>query len=385
MASRVIHALIVESATGAIEMKVGIPKEIKEKENRVALTPNGARALVQAGHSVLIEIGAGAGSGFADSDYARAGARLVTAQAAWDTDLVLKVKEPLEIEYPCLREQMVFTYFHLAGVTPTLTDALLQHATTAIAYETVEDAQGRLPLLAPMSAVAGNMAVTMGNYYLARFNNGKGMLLSRIFSERYGKVVVIGDGVVGRHSARVADAMGAEVVIMGLHPERSAELQRDISADLRFVLSQPQQIATQLRDADLVVGAVLRRGARAPQVVSAAMVQDMQPGSVIVDVSIDQGGCIETSRPTTHSAPVYQKHGVTHYCVANMPGAYPRLSTIALTSATLPYALRLAAEGLDALRADSAFARGVNTHAGHITCRAVAEALKRSDDYTPFQ
>lgn len=366
-------------------MKVGILKEIKEKENRVALTPDGARALVQAGHSVLIENGAGAGSGFADSDYARAGARLVAAQAAWDTDLVLKVKEPLEAEYPYLREQMVFTYFHLAGVTPTLTDALLQHATTAIAYETVEDEQGRLPLLAPMSAVAGNMAVTMGNYYLARFNNGKGMLLSRIFSERYGKVVVIGDGVVGRHSARVADAMGAEVVIMGLHPERSAELQRDISADLRFVLSEPQQIATQLRDADLVVGAVLRRGARAPQVVSAAMVQAMQPGSVIVDVSIDQGGCIETSRPTTHSAPVYEKYGVTHYCVANMPGAYPRLSTIALTSATLPYALRLAAGGLDALRADPAFARGVNTHAGQITCRAVAEALKRSDDYTPFQ
>jgi alanine dehydrogenase len=365
-------------------MKVGILKEIKEKENRVALTPDGARALVQAGHSVLVQRGAGAGSGFADADYAQAGASLVSAQAAWDAELVLKVKEPLEDEYRYLREQMVFTYFHLAGVTPTLTDALLQQGTTAIAYETVEDEQGRLPLLAPMSAVAGNMAVTMGNYYLARFNNGKGMLLSRIFSERYGKVVVIGDGVVGRHSARVADAMGAQVIVMGRHPERSAELQRDISADLHFALSEPEQIAMQLRDADLVIGAVLRRGARAPQVVSAAMVKAMQPGSVIVDVSIDQGGCVETSRPTTHSEPVYEKYGVIHYCVANMPGAYPRLSTIALTRATLPYALRLAEAGLDALRADAAFARGVNTHAGHITCRAVAEALNRSDCYTPF-
>jgi alanine dehydrogenase len=366
-------------------MKVGIPKEIKEKENRVALTPDGARALLQAGHSVLLETGAGAGSGFADADYAAAGASLVSAQAAWDSDLVLKVKEPLEPEYDRLRAQLVFTYFHLAGVTPTLTDALLQRGTTAVAYETVEDEHGRLPLLAPMSAVAGNMAVTMGNYYLARFNNGKGMLLSRIFAERYGKVVVIGDGVVGRHSARVAAAMGARVVIMGLHPERAPQLQKEISADLRFVLSEPEQIAGQLRDADLVVGAVLQRGGRAPQVVSTAMVQAMQPGSVIVDVSIDQGGCVATSRPTTHSAPVYEKYGVIHYCVTNMPGAYPRLSTIALTSATLPYALKLAANGLDALRADPGFARGVNTHVGHITCRAVAEALNRNRDYQPFK
>ncbi len=365
-------------------MKVGIPKEIKEKENRVALTPDGARALVQAGHAVLVQSGAGSESGFADADYAGAGASLVSAQAAWDADLVLKVKEPLEPEYGYLRDQLVFTYFHLAGVTPALTDALLQHGTTAIAYETVEDQRGRLPLLAPMSAVAGNMAVTMGNYYLARFNNGKGMLLSRIFGQRYGKVVVIGDGVVGRHSARVADAMGARVVMMGLHPQRAPELQREISADLHFALSEPEQIAAQLRDADLVVGAVLRRGARAPQVVSTAMVQAMQPGSVIVDVSIDQGGCVETARATTHSDPVYQKYGVIHYCVANMPGAYPRLSTIALTSATLTYALRLAEQGLDALHADPGFARGVNVHAGHISCRAVAEALNRSQDYKPF-
>jgi alanine dehydrogenase len=365
-------------------MKIGVLKEIKEKENRVALTPAGANSLVQAGHTVLVQSGAGAGSGFADADYAETGAQLVSAEAAWETDLVLKVKEPLQQEYPYLGKQMVFTYFHLAGVSPALTDTLLAHGTTAIAYETVEDNEGKLPLLAPMSAVAGNMAVTMGNYYLARFNNGKGMLLSRIFSERYGKVVVIGDGVVGRHSARAAAAMGANVYIVGRHRERIAELKQEISEDLQFVLSKPDNIAAELHDADLVVGAVLHRGGRTPHVVTEAMVQSMQRGSVIVDVSIDQGGCIETSHPTTHSQPVYEKHGVIHYCVANMPGAYPRLSTIALTSATLPYALRLADNGIDALHADQAFARGVNIHDGSITCRAVAEALGLIDKYVEF-
>ncbi|MGB5678030.1 MAG: alanine dehydrogenase, partial [Gammaproteobacteria bacterium] len=343
-------------------MKIGVPREIKENENRVALTPGGTQVLVQAGHSVLVQSGAGAGSGFSDADYAKAGAHLVPAEAAWETDLILKVKEPLEDEYHRLGEQMVFTYFHLAGVSRTLTEALLEHRTTAIAYETVEDDQGKLPLLAPMSAVAGNMAVTMGNYYLAHFNNGKGMLLSRIFTERYGKVVVIGDGVVGRHCARAADALGANVYIVGRHRERIPELKREISADVHFVLSESDNVATELCDADLVVGAVLHRGGRAPHVVRESMVRNMQPGSVIVDVSIDQGGCVETSRPTTHSAPVYERHGVIHYCVTNMPGAYPRLSTLALTHATLPYALKLANSGLDALRADQAFARGVNTH-----------------------
>jgi alanine dehydrogenase len=244
--------------------------------------------------------------------------------------------------------------------------------------------EGKLPLLAPMSAVAGNMAVTMGNYYLAHFNHGKGMLLSRIFDERYGKVVIIGDGVVGRHSARVAIGMGAEVYLVGRHRDRVPELQKEIAKDIHFVLSEPDNIAAELSDADLVVGAVLRRGALAPHVVTEAMVQAMQAGSVIVDVSIDQGGCVETSHPTTHSAPVYEKHGVIHYCVANMPGAYPRLSTIALTSATLPYALKLADHGLDALRTDPGFRKGVNTHAGHITCKAVAEALGLMDRFREF-
>ena len=365
-------------------MKIGVPKEIKANENRVALTPGGARALVQAGHSVVVQYGAGVGSGFSDEDYAEAGAQPASAEAAWATDLVLKVKEPLEQEYRHLGGQIVFTYFHLAGVSRALTDALLDNGTTAVAYETVEDEQGRLPLLAPMSAVAGNMAVTMGNYYLAHFNGGKGMLLSRIFSERYGKVVVVGDGVVGRHCARAADGLGANVYIVGRHRARVPELKRKISKDLNFVLSEPDTIAAQLRDADLVVGAVLRRGGRAPHIVSEPMVQNMQPGSVIVDVSIDQGGCIETSHPTTHSAPVFEKHGVIHYCVANMPGAYPRLSTLALTNATLPYALKLAEGGLEALRADPAFARGVNTYEGRITCRAVAEAVDLMNRYGEF-
>jgi len=365
-------------------MKIGVLREIKEKENRVALTPDGARALTQAGHSVLVQSGAGVGSGFADADYAEAGAGLVDAKAAWDSELVLKVKEPVAAEYDYLHEQLIFTYFHLAGVAPALTDALLAHKTTAIAYETVEDEAGKLPLLAPMSAVAGNMAVTMGNYYLARFNNGKGMLLGRLFRERYGKTVIIGDGVVGRHSARVADGMGSNVYLVGRHPDRLPALRAEISADINFVLSEADNIAAELVNADLVIGAVLSRGARAPHVVTEAMVQNMQQGSVIVDVSIDQGGCVATARPTTHGDPVYEKHGVIHYCVTNMPGAYPRLSTLALTQATLPYALRLADHGLDALRTDRAFARGVNTHAGRITCKAVAEALQRMDSFSEF-
>jgi alanine dehydrogenase len=362
-------------------MKIGIPKEIKEKENRVAVTPDGTRALVGAGHKVLVETGAGVGSGFADEEYAQAGASEVSAEAAWKADLVLKVKEPLAQEYEFLRGQMVFTYFHLAGVTPALTDALLESRTTAIAYETVEDDQGRLPLLAPMSAVAGSMAVTMGNYFLAQFNGGKGMLLSRLFERRYGKVVVIGDGVVGKHSSRVAAAMGANLVVIGRHPEHVPRLKREISENMRFVVSRPERIAAELRDADLVIGAVLRRGGRAPILVTEATVRSMQSGSVIVDVSIDQGGCVETSRPTTHSAPVYAAHGVIHYCVTNMPGAYPRLSTMALTVATLPYVLRLAGNGLAALRSDAGFGRGLNTHDGWITCEAVAEALGRRANF----
>ena len=365
-------------------MKIGLIKEIKDKENRVGMTPEGVRYLARNGHEVRVEKGAGLGSGFADDDYARAGAELVATQKAWDSDLVVKVKEPLEAEYPYLRDQIVFTYFHLAGVTPTLTENLLERQTTAIAYETVEDGSGKLPLLAPMSGVAGNMAVTMGGYYLAKPNNGKGMLLGDVLGHAYGRVVVIGDGVVGRHAARAAAGMGAEVVIFGRHPEREAMLQRDISPVIRYLRSEPEGIAQQLREADLVVGSVLIRGAKAPKVVTEAMVEMMQPGSVIVDVSIDQGGCVETSHPTSHSDPVFEAHGVTHYCVANMPGAYPRTSTLALTTATFPYVQQIADNGIKALRADTGFAKGVNTFAGHITCKPVAECLGAEARYRPF-
>ena len=365
-------------------MKIGLIKEIKDMENRVGLTPDGVRRLIGDGHAVRVERGAGVGSGFVDDDYAQAGAELVDAPVAWDSDLVVKVKEPLPAEYPYLGDQIVFTYFHLAGVTPTLTERLLERRTSAIAYETVEDVAGRLPLLAPMSGVAGNMAVTMGSYYLARPNDGKGMLLGDVLGKAYGKVVVIGDGVVGLHAAHVAAGMGAQLVIFGRHPEREATLQQDISPTLRYLRSEPDAVAEQLRDADLVVGAVLIRGGRTPHVVSEAMVEGMQPGSVIVDVSIDQGGCVATSHPTTHSDPVFRKHEVTHYCVANMPGAYPRTSTLALTHATLPYVHRLAAEGIDALRGDTAFARGLNSYRGFVTCEAVAEALGMASRYRAF-
>ncbi|MGE0483559.1 MAG: alanine dehydrogenase [Gammaproteobacteria bacterium] len=365
-------------------MRIGVPKEIKNRENRVGLTPDGVARLRGQGHDVLIEAGAGVGSGFADDAYTAAGARLVKQAAAWDADLVVKIKEPLEAEYEYLRGQIVFTYFHLAGVTPDLTTALLDSDTTAIAYETVEDAAGRLPLLAPMSAVAGTMAVPMGTYYLARFNDGRGMLPGRILGESFGHVLVIGDGVVGRHAAAAALGLGAQVTIAGRRPERATALRAELGEALEFIESTPANLTGALAGTDLLVGAVLLRGARAPHVVSRAMVAAMPAGAVLIDVSIDQGGCIETARPTSHSDPVYTECGVIHYCVTNMPGAYPRTSTLALTRATGPYVERLAARGLDALREDAGFARGLNTLNGQLTCAAVAEALGLEARYRAF-
>ncbi len=364
---------------------VGVIKEIKNNENRVALTPHGANALTQTGHQVLVQQGAGEGSGFSDADYLAAGAQTVSKEAAWDNELILKVKEPLAVEYDYLKQQIVFTYFHLAGVSPDLTKRLLKAGTTAVAYATVKDAQGKLPLLAPMSAVAGNMAITVGNYYLARPNQGKGILLGSVLGKPYGKVAILGDGVVGRHAASTAIGMGANTVMFSRHPERTAELQGSISERLRVVLSKPESIAEELRDTDLLIGAVLHPGGRAPHLVTEQMVARMEPGSVIVDVSIDQGGCIETSRPTSHADPVFSVHGITHYCVTNMPGAYPRTSTIALTSATLGYALRLADAGINALRSDPHFAEGVNTYHGYITNYPVAESLNMLQKYKAFR
>jgi alanine dehydrogenase len=365
-------------------MKVGVVKEIKDKENRVALTPAGAKSLRDAGHDVSVEQGAGTGSGFADAEYSESGASIVGTAEAWNSDLVIKVKEPLESEYPRLRDQIVFTYFHLAGVAPSLTQALLDAKTTAIAYETVEDRSGRLPLLAPMSAVAGSMAPIVGSHYLAKYNHGSGILPGEIMGRRYGKVLIIGDGVVGRHAARVACAMRTEVVIVGRNPKRAAGLEKEISPDLRYAMSTKENIAHEVVDSDIVVGAILIEGERAPHLVSRQTVETMRKGSVIVDVCIDQGGCVETSRATTHSDPVYTECGVTHYCVTNMPGAYPRTSTLALTEATLPYAMTIAGQGMQALRDDPGLSHGLNTYRGFVTCRAVAEALGLSQRYRAF-
>ncbi|MBI4359794.1 MAG: alanine dehydrogenase [Candidatus Jacksonbacteria bacterium] len=365
-------------------MKIGIPKEIKDKENRVALTPAGAKALAKQKHAVVVEKNAGIGSGFEDKEYESSGAKICAAREAWNTDLVVKVKEPLENEYQFLNGQMLFTYLHLAGVTKTLTDALLKTKTTGIAYETVEDEYHRLPLLAPMSAVAGNMAVHVGSYYLAKTNGGRGVLLGEVLGNYYGKVVVIGDGVVGRHAAKTAYGMGANVYLFGRHEERMDHVRENIGRKTHVLLSTKENIQEHIKNADLVVGAVLVTGAKAPYVVTKEMVKTMQKGSIIVDVSIDQGGCIETSRPTKHSDPVFVKYGVTHYCVTNMPGAYPRTSTLALTNATLPYIFMLAEKGASALLENPNFGKGVNTHNGFITYKPVSECLQMISKFKEF-
>jgi alanine dehydrogenase len=364
-------------------MKIGIPKEIKDQERRVALTPARAADLAQAGHRVLVEAQAGIGAGFPDEDYLKAGAEIGSAAEAWDAELVVKVKEPLAEEYSRLKGQLLFTFFHLAGVPRALTEVLLDSGTTAVAYETLEDPRGRLPLLAPMSAIAGNMAALAGAWHLAGFNGGRGVQLGQVLGERHGQVLVIGDGVVGYHAARSAYGLGAEVAVAGLDPAKGERLRQEVGP-IEFFLSDPAAIARRVREADLVVGAVLRHGAKADYVVTEDMVKSMRPGSVIVDVSIDQGGCVATSRATTHSDPVYVQHGVVHYCVANMPGAYPRTSTLALVEATFPYLARLAERGLAAAREEPGFAKAVNVHRGYLTCRPVAEVYELLDRYRAF-
>jgi alanine dehydrogenase len=365
-------------------MLIGVVKEIKDRENRVALTPEGVGILVHHGHAVRIESGAGQGAGFSDADYEAAGARMTGTAGVWDTDMVLKVKEPQAVEFQYLKQNILFTFLHLAGVPVELTRALLRARTTAIAYETVEDQDHRFPLLAPMSAIAGNMAVVIGSYYLARTNGGKGVQPGHINKIRHGKIMVLGDGVVGQHAALTADGMGAHVYLFGKSRKKYQDLADMWPNEIMFVESNPDNIRQHLRDADLVVGAVLIPGARAPRLVTEEMVMHMQPGSVLVDVSIDQGGCMETSRPTTHSDPVYVKHGIIHYCVSNMPGAYPRTATQALTHATLPYVMKLAQQGPEAFRDDTGFSKGVNTHDGYITCKPVAEALGLQSQYREY-
>ncbi|MGK0298196.1 MAG: alanine dehydrogenase [Gammaproteobacteria bacterium] len=365
-------------------MKIGVVKEVKDKENRVAITPMGTKQLIAEGHQVSIEENAGIGSGFSNEAYQLVGAEIVLTETAWDKELVVKIKEPLKQEYQYLKENILFTYLHLAGVTPTLTDALIKAKTSAIAYETVENDQGHLPLLAPMSAVAGNIAANVGTYYLADFNGGNGVQLGRVMGERHGKVMIIGSGIVGQHAAHTLDSMGAEVYVFDRVRASFDNMQFADPTNMQFIESTPENIATHIVDTDLVVGAVLYVGARAPHVVTEAMVKSMQAGSVIVDVSIDQGGCIETSRPTSHSDPVYVTHGVIHYCVTNMPGAYPRTSTLSLTNLTLSYISNLAAEGLLSLKTDTGFGKGLNTHQGAITNHTIATSLGHNDLYKPI-
>lgn len=365
-------------------MRVGVVKEIKDQERRVGLTPAGVQQLLADGHTIVVETGAGSEAGYDDQSYRLAGATIGTAEEAWGSDLVLKVKEPLASEFRYFDGQILFTFLHLAGVPAALTKALIKGRVTAIAYECVTDENGRYPLLAPMSAIAGNMAASIGAYYLAQTAGGKGIQPGKILDRHHGKVLVIGDGVVGLHAARSACGLGASVFLFGRERGRHEALLSSCPGSLQFVESSDAAVSEHIREADLVIGAVLRPGDRSPHVVSEAMVESMEAGSVLVDVSIDQGGCIETSQPTTHSNPVYRCHDVIHYAVTNMPGAYPRTATQALTEATLPYARRLAGSRLDALQTDPLFAAGVNTHRGLITNKPVAHALKLDSLYQPL-
>jgi alanine dehydrogenase len=366
-------------------MRVGVAKEIKPQESRVALTPAGARELVLRGHDVLVETGAGAGSAFRDADYEVTGARIVSVDDVWaDADLLLKVKEPIESEYGRLREGLVlFTYLHIAADEP-LTRALAESGIAAVAYETVETDDHRLPLLAPMSEVAGRLAAQAGAQYLEKPRGGRGLLLGGVAGVAPGKVVVIGGGIVGYNAAVIALGLGAQVTILEKSVDRMRHLEEILHGRVSLMMSSSLQIEASVADADLVIGAVLIPGALAPKLLSAEMIRGMKDGAVFCDVAIDQGGCAETSRPTTHHDPVYDVDGVTHYCVANMPGAVPVTSTKALTNVTLPYVEAIAENGLAAAVArDPALARGVNVIDGKVTYAAVADAHEL--DFTPLE
>ncbi len=366
-------------------MRIGVAKEIKTDEYRVALTPAGARELVQKGHEVLVEATAGSGSSFADADYERAGARTVSVDEVWgQSELLLKVKEPIEPEYARLRDGAVlFTYLHIAADQP-LTRALAESGIAAVAYETVETDDSRLPLLAPMSEIAGRIAAQAGAYFLEKPLGGRGLLLGGVPGVAPGRVAVIGGGIVGYNAAIIALGLGAQVTILERSIDRMRHLDEILSGRVSLVMSSSLQIEESVAEADVVIGAVLIPGARAPKLVTREMLHDMKPGAVIVDVAIDQGGCFETARPTTHTDPVYEVDGITHYCVANMPGGVPITSTLALTNATLPYVEAIADHGLaQAVALDPALARGVNVLDGKITYEAVAEA--HDLDYTPLE
>jgi alanine dehydrogenase len=359
-------------------MKIGIPKEIKTNENRVALVPSGAEALVAAGHSVLVESGAGLGSGFGDEQYAAVGARIAPdAATVWaEAELIVKVKEPIEPEWPRLRAgQTVFTYFHFAA-NEQLTRAHLASRATCIAYETVQLPSGELPLLTPMSEVAGRMAVQEGAKYLEKIYGGRGVLLGGVPGVSPAHVVILGGGTVGVNAAKIAAGMGAHVSILDVSPERLRHLSEVLPANVQTVFSNRHAVLEQIACADLVIGGVLITGAVAPKLIRREDLQRMRAGAVIVDVAVDQGGCAETTHPTTHENPIYTVDGIIHYAVANMPGGVPRTSTLALTNATLPYVLQLANKGWrQALKDNGTLLRGLNVAEGKVTHRAVAKAF----------
>jgi len=364
---------------------VGLPKEIKDNEYRVGLTPAGVRALTDAGHKVIVERDAGAGSGFENELYERAGAKLIdSADDVWgEAEMIVKVKEPIAPEYPRMKEGLLlFTYLHLAP-DPKQTEALLERKVTGVAYETITDRKGTLPLLTPMSEVAGRMAVQVGAHYLEKMQGGRGILLGGVPGVPAARVVIIGGGVVGTNAAKIAVGMGAHVTIIDNNLDRLRELDDIFLTKISTLASSAYMIHDAISQADLIIGAVLVPGAAAPKLVTRAMLKDVPNGAVIVDVAVDQGGCIETTHPTTHSNPTYYVEGVLHYCVANMPGAVPRTSTFALTNATLPYVLQLANRGfLAAIARDPGLKAGVNTYAGKLTYEAVATA--QNLDNTPI-
>jgi alanine dehydrogenase len=357
-------------------MIIGIPTEVKKDENRVAMTPDGVRGLTSLGHTVLVQSDAGTGSSFSDRDFMAAGAKMVTAEEAWEAELVCKVKEPQESEFRFLRDDLVlFTYLHLAAY-PGVAKALFEAKTTGIAYETVQTASGDLPLLAPMSEVAGRIATQVGATLLEKRNGGRGVLLGGVPGVRAARVVVIGAGHVGWNSAWIAQGMEAEVLLLDKNIDRLRWVDQIHKGRIMTLASNRGSIERALQDADLLIGAVLVAGGRAPIVVSDDMVANMKPGSVIVDVAVDQGGCIETTHETSHTDPTYFVHGVLHYAVGNMPAAVPHTSTYALTNATFPYVLALAEQGVaGAAAADGVFRGGINTVNGECTNLAVAEAL----------
>ncbi|MBC2366803.1 alanine dehydrogenase [Listeria booriae] len=366
-------------------MRIGIPKEIKNNENRVAIMPAGVFNLVKQGHEVVVEAGAGLGSSFPDEEYVAAGALMERDVAqVWQADMVMKVKEPLAEEFMYFREGLIlFTYLHLAA-EPALTDALLEKGVTAVAYETMVAADGSLPLLTPMSEVAGRMAAQVGAQFLEKPISGKGILLSGVPGVERGKVVIIGGGVAGASAAKIAIGLGASVTILDISAKRLAQLDDIFGNAIQTLVSSPYTIAEAVQNADLVIGAVLIPGAKAPKLVTEAMVQSMKPGAVLVDIAVDQGGIFATTdKVTTHDDPVYTKFGVVHYAVANMPGAVPRTSTMALTNVTIPYAAQIAKQGITkAALANLTILTGINTYQKQITVEAVAR--DQGQKYTPI-